>query len=152
MRKIEVYNSKGIIYVLRQENILLKVFLNFFRLIYRPTDIPEYNLYHNGKCIGSSEKYSAHKLNINVNNNLLTIRRIKSNSRSENVIHITGENKVILVVKKDKLRYGKKNIYKVIDDNWIYDEALMVLLVAFCDVTFFPEWFRWGAIEYDINV
>lgn len=151
LRKIEVYNLKEVIYTLKQENILLKVILNLFRLFYRPTDIPEYNLYYKKKYIGKSEKYSNHKLNININNNLLTIKKIESSSKREHIIHIVNKGIVILIIKKNKLRYGKKNIYNVIYDNWIYDESLMILLIAFCDVVFFPEWFRWSAVEYDIG-
>lgn len=151
LRKIEVYNLTEVIYTLKQENILLKVILNLFRLFYRPTDIPKYNLYYNKESIGGSEKYNDHKLNININNNLLTIKKVESNSKKEHIIHIIDKDIVILIIKKDKLRYGKKNIYNVVYDNWIYDEALMILLIAFCDVVFFPEWFRWSAIEYDIS-
>lgn len=151
MRKIFVCdsNSKEILYIFRQENVLLKLILNLFRIFYRPTDIPKYILYNNKMVIGSSEKYNNHKLVINIHGNLLEISIVKSNSKNY-IIYVTDKNKVILIIKKDKLRYGKKNIYKIVNDNWSYDEALMLLLVAFCDIVFFPERMMWSAIEYDI--
>lgn len=150
LRKIKVYGPDGLLYTLRQENILLKAALNIVRLFYRPEDVPEYILYYDKKCIGKTVKFRDSKLNININDTVLTLKTVKSDREKKHIIHIMNKDRVVLIIKKDRLRYGKKNVYDVVCDNWTYDEGLMLLLIAFCDVVFFPEWFRWSAIEYDL--
>lgn len=161
LSKICVFNSnsKEILYTFRQNDVLLKLLLNvnkifynrtfYSRTFYELTSTPKYILYNNGIVIGNSEEYNNHKLDINIHGNLLTISIVKSD-RKNNIIYVTEKNEDILIIKKDKLRYGKKNIYKIVNDNWSYDEALMLLLVAFCDIVFFPERMMWSAIEYNI--
>lgn len=83
------------------------------------------------KCIGETEKFRDSKLNININDTVLTLKTVKSDRGKKHIIHIMNKDRVMLIIKKDRLRYGKKNVYDVVCDTWTYDEGLMLILNCF---------------------
>ena len=85
--------------------------------------------------------------------NEFDLKIIKINDKKNHIIRIVENDNIIAEIIKSRVRYGKKNIYSVIYNNWYYDKDLLLLLTALCDVVFFPEWtlLKWSAIEYDLN-
>ena len=160
-------------YVLKQENVLKKFLLNFLYLIYTPTDVPKYILYEKDKKIGETLNDKNNGISIKINDEILKfnvfpiyidkignwykvkledIEKSEELENKEHIINVTNKDIILFSIIKSRLRFGRKNIYKIKSMEWKYDIELLILLVAFCDVVFFPEWrlFSWGELEYDL--
>ena len=136
-------------YVLKQENVLKKFLLNFLYLIYTPTDVPKYILYEKDKKIGETLNDKNNGISIKINDEILKFNVVEN---KEHIINVTNKDIILFSIIKSRLRFGRKNIYKIKSMEWKYDIELLIFLVAFCDVVFFPEWrlFSWGELEYDL--
>lgn len=150
LRKICVVGCKSDNYVLKQENIKEKIFYDLIRLLYRTTMRPSYFLYNNNNLIGSTEVLNKDSIQINTKKFAIEIKLIKG--KDNHIVRLVEDDEIVAEIKKDRIRYGKKNIYNLFYSNWKYSVDFLLLLVAFCDVTFFPEWplLKWSFMEYDI--
>lgn len=152
LRKIYSINENGdYLYSLKQEDCIKKMLYNLVYLFYRTTTIPVYILYKNNVKIGGTDYYKDDILPINTTE--FNINLVFINSKKNYIIKFVEDDSVIAEITKNRIRYGKKNIYNIVCNNWGYDKELLLLLTALCDVVFFPEWplFKWSAIEYDLN-
>lgn len=67
-----------------------------------------------------------------------------------NYISIMRDNKQIALVKKEDLTYAEKNRYILrYDASSQYNDAFLLLLVCFIDVTFYPNHFSFSNIKYE---
>lgn len=153
LRKVFITDCSGnYIYVFKQENFFQKAMLNLVRFVYRPTTIPVYILYNNNnKLIGYTEKWKENGLFINLYGSRMKVIKENLELKDYYILKIFCNDEIIVKITKKKVRYGKKNLYNVYCESWKYDKNLLALVVALCDVIFFPEWFRWSAIEYDLR-
>lgn len=153
LRKVKVFDcDNNCLFIFKQENLLLKILLNIIRLFYRPTTVPKYILYNNRKqAIVYTKKWEKESFFINIYDIQLRFIIDNCEEKDKHIVKVIYNNEVIVRIFKDKFRYGKKNKYCVSCENWKYDEGLLILIVALCDVIFFPERFRWSAIECDLN-
>lgn len=147
--------TKDLKYVFKQEEIFKKIFYNIIYLL--PTSIPKYILYKNSIKIGKTKfvrnsffkKIIENKIETNFGIFLLQGHQEKN----VYIIVIYVDNLPLVEIKKDNLRYGKKNIYNINIKNWEYDKDLLLLLVAYCDIIFFPEdVFQWNALEWSKKI
>lgn len=153
LRKLYVISENDLCtYVLKQESILKKIFYNLFWLLYSPTSKPIYVLYKDNVKIGRTEKFKNHTILFKIDG-YKDFKLIYDSDKKNHIIKIVENELIISKIIKNRFRYGKKNIYNVIYDNWNYDKDLLLLIVAFCDVVFFPELplFKYSAIEYDLK-
>lgn len=153
LRKIYLINENGdCLYSFKQEDFIKKLLYNLVYLFYRNTTIPVYILYKNNVKIGGTGYYKDDILPIKTTE--FNINLVLINSKKNYIIKLVEDDSVIAEITKSRLRYGKKNIYNVICNNWGYDKELLLLLTALCDVVFFPEWplLKWSAIEYDLTM
>ncbi len=150
----KVYTSKGenkYTYSLKQtdyKKILYNLIYNKFSSI---RDRPIYVLYKNNTEIGRTGYYNNGALPIETDK--FKLKLVKTNDKRNHIIRVIEGENILAEIIKNKLRYGKKNIYDLFYDHWNYDKDLLILLTALCDVVFFPEWWmmKWSYMEYDLN-
>ena len=101
------------------------------------------------KKIGETLNDKNNGISIKINDEILKFNVVEN---KEHIINVTNKDIILFSIIKSRLRFGRKNIYKIKSMEWKYDIELLILLVAFCDVVFFPEWrlFSWGELEYDL--
>ena len=99
--------------------------------------------------IGETLNDKNNGISIKINDEILKFNVVEN---KEHIINVTNKDIILFSIIKSRLRFGRKNIYKIKSMEWKYDIELLILLVAFCDVVFFPEWrlFSWGELEYDL--
>lgn len=152
LRKIYAINENGdCTYALKQtdyKRILYNIIYNKFSSV---KDRPIYALYKNNIKIGHTGHYSNGVLPIETSE--FKLKLVKIIDKRNHIIQVIDGENIIAKIIKNKLRYGKKNIYELVYDNWNYDKDLLMLITVLCDVVFFPEWrmLKWSYMEYDIN-
>lgn len=152
LRKIYAVDGNNLcIYTLKQEDILKKLFYDIFWLLYRPTAIPIYYLYKNNVRIGQNEDYKDSMVVFKIKG-YDDFKLVYSFGKKNRKVEIVENNTVKAEIIRSRLRFWKKNIYTVIYDNWDHSNDLLLLLTAFCDIVFFPEWHLTSisAMEYDL--
>ncbi|MFR5772343.1 MAG: hypothetical protein ACLUE7_03095 [Lachnospirales bacterium] len=137
-------------YVLKQEKCFEKIFAKFLIFnIYTNRCSLNIFLYEKDKKIGETLNDKNNGISIKINDEILKFNVVEN---KEHIINVTNKDIILFSIIKSRLRFGRKNIYKIKSMEWKYDIELLILLVAFCDVVFFPEWrlFSWGELEYDL--
>lgn len=151
LRKIySIGYNNNCTYSLKQEDfkkIFSNVIYNKFTAV---RDRPIYILYKNNIKIGGTEYCKNNTMAIKTAE--FNLKLVKTNYKKNHIIKIMNDGNVVAEIEKNKLRYGKKNIYNISYDCWDYDKDFLALIVAFCDIVFFPEWclLKWDYIEYDV--
>ncbi len=150
LRKIYTTGYKDT-YTLKQEDfkkIFFNIIYNKFNTV---RDRPIYTLYKNNIKIGCTEYCKIDTIPIETAE--FNLRLVETHDKKNHIIKVMKDENVIAEITKSRLRYGKKNIYDIYYDRWTYDKDFLILIVAFCDVVFFPEWrlLSWSYMEYDLN-
>ncbi len=139
-------NSK---YTMKQSNWLLKILMAIPK-IFIPIDLfPKYNIFSDEKIIGKTKPaFCTPKREIMIENSLYEVYL-----HSNNYISIMKDDVQIALVKKSVVTIGEKNRYDV-DFECVTekDKVLILLMVAFADVVFFPNRFSVAAVKYEKTI
>lgn len=152
LRKIKLFSDLKEEYILKQENLKQQILFSLLPAF--STDcLPIFHMYHNDKEIAKTSRLNKNKIEIIFDSCTLYLEEIREDKFFGIELKDTN-NKLLALIKKDKMRYGKKNIYEIINycSDDISDEFIL-LLTAFSDVTFFAEdnILSWGLVEYRIK-
>ncbi len=150
LRKMFLFLNNKIQYTFKQENFKQQLLL-FLIPGCSTESIPIFHLYERDKEIAQTSRFNNNKIKICFSDNVFIMQKIGEKNCFR--IEIYNDTKTLIaVIKKNKLREGKKNIYDVFSyKKEILDYQLLLLLTAFSDFVFFPEnnVFSWNILEYN---
>lgn len=151
LRKIYLEDkSNGMKYILKQTNYLLKTitWIPIFWLF--PIGLfPRFLLFENDNCIGNTKvSFFTAKRTIVIQNHLYELYL-----HSNNYVSIMKDDRQIALIKKRNIVCMEENHYTVDIDKGLENNIyLMLLLIAFVDIIYFRNRYRWDFFKYEKTV
>ncbi len=146
LKQLTAEKNNDVIYEMRQESVIKKLFVRLFYLLTRTQAFPEFIIYRKGSIAGKTKPdllKSGERLCLD--GTCYTIRL-----HSKNYMSVFKGDSQIALIKKSDVTYANQNEYKVLCERELYeDRAWLMILVMFADTVFWNQRMRWDAVRWE---
>ncbi len=140
LRRIKIYNECGVpVYIFKQTNFLLKIITLILFWILPDRSYPRYKFFDKGIYKGESsiKMFTPQKI-VNINNHEYELYL-----HGNNYVSIMKDKIQVGLIKKNNISISEKNKYVVFfDEKQENDILLVLLLVTYIDIIYFPKRFK----------
>ena len=151
LKRLTAEKNHDVVYEMRQESIIKKVFIRIFYLLTRTQVFPEFIIYKNGRIVGETKpdllKGGIEKLYLDDSYYVLRFH-------TKNYISIFKNDSQIALLKKRDITYANQNEYTVSCERELYeDKAWLIMLVMFADTAFWSNnRMMWDAVRWEVTI
>ena len=142
LRRIKIYNECGVpVYIFKQTNFLFKIIMFMLFWILPDRSCPQYKFFDEGIYKGESaiKMFTPQRIVI-INNHEYELYL-----HSNNYVSIMKDKIQVGLIKKNNISILEKNKYLVFfDEKKENDILLVLLLVTYTDIIYFPKRFRFN--------